>query len=189
MVRGTVNTAMRKGSAGQRGAVLITGLTILVVMTLIGITAMQTTVLEERMAGNLRQQNEALQASEAGLQLGLTYLEGLLEAPFVDDVKVWSGCAVDGATCTKRGDEAWLATNGVGYDDGTYLAGVSALTGLSSQPLIAIEERYPPPLDVEAAALGCGPHFYTVYSSGSGTSDEARSLLRTTIAKVYRWCP
>ena len=52
----------------QQGAVLAIGLLILVVMTLIGVTAMTTTSLENKMAGNLKDWNLALQAAEGGLR-------------------------------------------------------------------------------------------------------------------------
>lgn len=52
----------------EQGAVLAIGLLILVVMTLIGVTAMTTTSLENKMAGNLKDWNLALQAAEGGLR-------------------------------------------------------------------------------------------------------------------------
>jgi len=54
----------------QQGAVLIVSLIILLVLTLIGITGMRTTVLEEKMAGNMNDQNLAFQAAEAALRDG-----------------------------------------------------------------------------------------------------------------------
>jgi Tfp pilus assembly protein PilX len=90
------------------GAVLITGLILLVAMTIIGVTAMQTTVLEERMAGNLRDYSVAFQAAEAGLQAGISYLDPGFDpgfdrvlgkrpksyAKFPDGDKVLSACKV-----------------------------------------------------------------------------------------------
>lgn len=54
----------------QRGSVLIVSMLILLVMTLLGITAMSTTTLEEKMAGNVRDHNIAFQAAEAALRDG-----------------------------------------------------------------------------------------------------------------------
>jgi len=54
----------------EQGAVLAIGLIILVVMTLLGVTAMTTTSLENKMAGNLKDWNLAQQAAEAGLRDG-----------------------------------------------------------------------------------------------------------------------
>lgn len=52
----------------QNGMALITGLIFLVVLTLISIAAIRSTSLEERMAGNVRDQNIAFQAAEAGVR-------------------------------------------------------------------------------------------------------------------------
>jgi len=59
---------MRKCVTNNRGAVLITGLIILVVLSVIGLVAMQSTTLQERMAGNLEQRDSAFQMAEAGLR-------------------------------------------------------------------------------------------------------------------------
>lgn len=63
------------GLQDEKGAVLITGLILLLLLTLLGVTAMQGTTLQERMAGNLEQQDLAFQAAEAGLRAGENYVE------------------------------------------------------------------------------------------------------------------
>ena len=57
-----------KSSKSQQGVVLVIGLIFLLVLTLIGTTAMRGTVLQERMAGNVRDYNFAFQGSEATLR-------------------------------------------------------------------------------------------------------------------------
>lgn len=51
----------------QKGSALIIGLTILVIMLIIGTAGMRTTIMEEKMAGNARDLNNAFQAAEGGL--------------------------------------------------------------------------------------------------------------------------
>jgi len=51
-----------------RGAVLIMSLVMLLVLTILGIGAMQSATMEERMAGNLRDEDLAFQTSEAALR-------------------------------------------------------------------------------------------------------------------------
>ncbi|QFY44156.1 hypothetical protein F6R98_17195 [Candidatus Methylospira mobilis] len=53
---------------GQAGAVLVTGLLFLLVMSLLGVTAMNVALLEEKMAGNLRDRSLAFQAAETALR-------------------------------------------------------------------------------------------------------------------------
>ncbi len=52
----------------QRGAALIFALVFLLMLTLIGVTASKVTSLEERMAGNTRERDLALEAAEAALR-------------------------------------------------------------------------------------------------------------------------
>jgi type IV pilus assembly protein PilX len=57
-------------TAHQSGAILIISLIMLLLVTIIGVTGSQVTGMEERMAGNMREQNSAFQAAEAGLRAG-----------------------------------------------------------------------------------------------------------------------
>jgi len=59
----------------QQGAVLVVSLIVLLLMTIIGVSSIKTTTLEERMAGNLRDQNLAFQSAEAALIEGENFLE------------------------------------------------------------------------------------------------------------------
>lgn len=63
---------MRNGSFGysqqQRGAVLLVALIMLLLLTVLGAAAMRDTNLQERMAGNMRDQSLAFQAAEAALR-------------------------------------------------------------------------------------------------------------------------
>lgn len=65
----------RSNPSRQRGAALAVSLMMLLVMTLIGVTAMRLSVMQEKMAGNTRDLDLALQAAEAALRFGETRLE------------------------------------------------------------------------------------------------------------------
>lgn len=75
-------------AARQRGAALIISLMILIVMTLIGLTGMSTSSLEEKMAGNSRDKALAFQAAEIALREAEDYYE---------DTIVSIGSAFDGS--------------------------------------------------------------------------------------------
>jgi len=62
------------GIEQQTGAVLITSLAVLLVMTVLGVTAMQGTVLEERMARNILERDIVFQGAEAALREGEDFL-------------------------------------------------------------------------------------------------------------------
>jgi type IV pilus assembly protein PilX len=74
----------------QRGAVLVVSLLLLLVMTLLGLGASQSTRLQERMAGNQRDLELALQGAEAGLRAA----EDLLPSDDIVDL-----CTSPGTTC------------------------------------------------------------------------------------------
>lgn len=54
-----------------RGVALVTSLVILLILTIIGIAAMRTSSLEERMAGNVQDATYAFEAAESGLNKAL----------------------------------------------------------------------------------------------------------------------
>lgn len=73
---------MRKLIDNENGAVLITGLVMLLILTLIGITAIQSSTLEEKMAGNLNSRNLAFQAAEMALRDAENFLTAATLPPF-----------------------------------------------------------------------------------------------------------
>jgi len=66
----------------QGGAVLFISLILLVVMTLIGITGMHTTILEEKMSRNFRDKNIAFQTAESALKSADNQLQNNLLVNF-----------------------------------------------------------------------------------------------------------
>jgi len=60
---------------GQRGSVLLISLVVLLVLTLLGLSGMRSTVLEEKMAGNMRDSELAFQAAEAALREAERFIE------------------------------------------------------------------------------------------------------------------
>lgn len=51
----------------ERGAALVMALVILLILTLLGITAMGTSSLQEKMAGNIQESTRSFEAAESGL--------------------------------------------------------------------------------------------------------------------------
>ncbi|MFT0182511.1 pilus assembly PilX family protein [Pseudomonas benzopyrenica] len=64
---------MNQHLSAQRGAVLIVTLVMLLLLTLLALGSMRGTTLEERMAGNLRDESQAFQAAEMGQRLAETW--------------------------------------------------------------------------------------------------------------------
>ena len=62
------------GRQKQKGAVLLVCLVMLLVLTVIGVSSMSSSTLQERMAGGARDYNQAFQAAEASLRVGEAYV-------------------------------------------------------------------------------------------------------------------
>ncbi|MBI5462894.1 MAG: pilus assembly protein PilX [Gammaproteobacteria bacterium] len=56
---------------------MIVSLLFLLILTMIGVASMQTTTLEEKMAGNMRDRDVALQAAESGIRDGEAFIEAV----------------------------------------------------------------------------------------------------------------
>ena len=57
-----------KSQHSQRGVVLVVSLILLLVVTLLAVSSMQGTSLEEKMAGNTRDRNLAFQTTESAIE-------------------------------------------------------------------------------------------------------------------------
>jgi type II secretory pathway pseudopilin PulG len=56
----------------QQGVALVVAIVILLILTILGITAMSTSSLQEKMSGNIQEQTRAFQAAESGLTTAFT---------------------------------------------------------------------------------------------------------------------
>ena len=82
----------------EKGFALIIALLILLVLTLIGISAINTTTFETSISGNERVGTDAFYASEAGIQIGLNQLPDIKPIPVTTvgkDSSCWSGSSLD----------------------------------------------------------------------------------------------
>jgi len=102
-----VSQSMNKPYRARResGVVLIVGLVFLLLMTLVGVTAIQSSTTQERMAGNASDRAEVFQSAENVLQAGevevidseCTALESLLaDLPDPDALGSWTGTRTTG---------------------------------------------------------------------------------------------
>lgn len=114
--------------ADQQGATLAIVLIFLVLVTLVGVTAMTTTTLEERMAGNLKDRNLAFQAAEAALR----------------DAKLdISGSVVSGAATTLARSPALSGSTGFGDAASTFPSCSAASSGVTAGLCLPSSLTYP----------------------------------------------
>ena len=145
--------------ARQSGAVLVVALLFLLIITMLGVASMQSTTSEERMSGNARDFNNALQAAEGALRDAWFDLNG--------------NCEPGAGACAPRTPSVVGATN---FGDGTSTAGSCSTTGLCL-PLGAYP-NYPPLPITNWSAAGAGavyPVTFGAYTLAAGDTRFAQA--------------
>jgi type IV pilus assembly protein PilX len=112
----------------QQGVALIISLIILLVLTIIGVQSMNTSILEERMAGNYRDKKMAFEASESALKAAGDFLSLQSTIP-VANASGSNGIYTFGSANIRSG-AFWQG-----------IANQNSLTGLAEGPKYIIEER------------------------------------------------
>lgn len=143
----------------EHGSVLLVGMLLLLVLTMIAVTGMQSTTLENKMSGNMYVQNITFQAAEAGLRMGEKLLEGSTVPAFNGIGGLYP--TPDGEDLPRWQTMVWGGTNT--KDGGTYDNSTGDIAGFATSAQYFIED------------------FGTIASSNSLSPDEAKSS-----AGIYR---
>lgn len=69
----------------EAGAVLVVGLVMVLLISIIGVSAIRGSNLQESMAGNMRERNLAFQASESALRIGEGMVSDQVSRPLMTD--------------------------------------------------------------------------------------------------------
>lgn len=175
----------------QRGAVLIFCLVFLLVLTLMGVSSMESTILEERMAGNMQDYSVAFQAAESALTDAEQWLAAQLLWPSTSDdgstgvwvrdsmdpdtgnsVPWWRESSIDNAT--------WWSNNG---------RAAEGESDLAADPRFIIEE-YRVASRGESVAIGTGVQnrtrvFHRITARGTGRNASTVVVLQSTYVRSY----
>lgn len=171
----------------EHGAVLVTGLIFLVVMTLLGVAAMSINAMEERMAGNTRDMNIAFQAAESGLRdAELDILKNINPASGFD-AACTNGLCLPPSSSTSLARSIDWSNAAITREYGTQ-TGAAALKLVSSQPRYIIELLSTLPVGagqsiatgIKAASSGVA---YRISALGVGGKSESRVILQSLFIK------
>lgn len=159
--------------AHQRGAALIVALVFLLAMTLIGVTAMQGTSQQEKMAGNVRDMNISLLAAESAMR---TAEQQLFDGSFTANT---GQCLFDRAPDRSK---TWLNF----WRDDAQWSGCKTITGLSqvsAQPKYAIEDLGDTTASQTSEKVGRQPlkeaKMFRITVRGQGISQDAVTILQS----------
>lgn len=166
------------GKQNQSGIALITGLIFLVMLTLISLAAMQSTTLEERMAGNSRSRDLAFQAAEAAVRGAEAILSGA-SLPAFNGSKVgyYAQLANGGSSDYWKNTHNWAAQSVV-------YAG--PLTGVKEARFVI--EALPATLgsggdDSLVVKASSGGEVYRITTRGIGTDGTSIVYVQTTFRR------
>ena len=159
----------------ERGAALIITLLILLIMTLLGITAITTSSLQEKMAGNMRDQYMAQQAGDSILRDGESWIFKLLSRPSPScspppTERVWDYNCLD---VTAQNDTWWAAN---GYTANVGNSYVNQNPRYVDEYLQRVNDnlgKYPPTYR----------YFYRTTGWSVGASDYARGLFQSVFSR------
>ncbi|MGB1950272.1 MAG: pilus assembly PilX family protein [Marinobacter sp.] len=112
-----------KLTCSQKGSVLIVSLIFLLLLTIVGLSAMNMTSLEERMAGNFRDHDLAFQAAEAALLDAEEFVENTF-----DITKAYTDSGCSGSACYGSSCAGGLCFNGTFKNSSTPVESCTAGT-------------------------------------------------------------
>jgi type IV pilus assembly protein PilX len=173
---------MKSNVLNQKGAVLFVGLMMLLVMSLIAVTSMQSSALEERMAGNSRDTLVALQAAEAALGAGEIALD-TASLNLVDFDNDGSDGLYDNTD-----PELWQSINWLANDSRSYAASDGYLKpgNVTTEPRYVIqhisETQVAPQLLVQGygeGEAGKTIQLFRVTARGTGGNDNTEVILQS----------
>jgi len=173
----------------QAGFTLVVGLLFLLLLTILGVTSMTTSSLQEKMAGNLRDQDNALQAAESALRSGELNVSAKWQSSGTKpqpDINCTAGnvCA---AGLVQYNNTTWWNTHSTEY--GTSSQEIASVGGISVEPRFIVEEAQilKPTLDPGNSYGRKNPYtaVYKVYSRASGTTTLSNVILEETYRVRY----
>lgn len=174
---------MKPHDKKQAGVVLVISLIMLVLLTIIGITAMQVTNLEEKMAGNSKEYNTAFQAAETTLRNAEAYIDSL--ATLGDFTDTLPGFLSEGTVDPDyKATTTWSSANSAagptisGVITPRYIIKHVGAQGDSTNTGLTIS-GYGESLAGSAVTL------FRVTSSSTGSTDQSRVVLQSYYGKRF----
>jgi type IV pilus assembly protein PilX len=179
----------------QTGAALIVSLVILLIMTMIGLAAMRTSSMAEKMAANTMDVEIAFQATEIALRDAESWVAALTAEPDPNDTgsnNIWTADAMDPDLNNPESwwherNAAWWTANGIAHATNiTFDTNGGTKTITTPRYIIEYQQFVTDDLVV---GTGGGPStgrvYYRITARGTGGSDQSRVLLQSTMAKRY----
>lgn len=147
----------------QQGATLIVALIMLMMLTLVGVAGMRDTLLQEKMVGNMRDREAALQAAEAALRAGEIAAQNSNSSSWTNpgfvDIQKYTPRIAGGQNSSEQkywspDNYTWTNSNSVAYSP-------TELNDLSKMPRFVVEQ-----LPTDMSSYGSGASLFSGGGSG-----------------------
>jgi type IV pilus assembly protein PilX len=188
-----MNSALNHPSR-QHGAVLVTSLLLLLVMTVLALSASQSTRMQERMAGNARDYDLAFQSAEAGLRAGERFVDNpaLTSAPVSCSsapCQVYELGALTTVLNLTYADQAfkqksWWDSSAQDYAPSEEIGG-SGLASADPQYYIEELEEVTDSLTIPPTGPPPSRMYYRITARAQGGTDTAQVVLQSTFARRF----
>jgi len=170
----------------QSGAALVVSLLILMVMTLLGVSSMQTTTMEEKMASNTREHQQAFEAAEAALRAAEIFIKDSVTVTAAFDTTGSDGLYDNSA------QERWRSLSWDATDSGYNSAYTSTYSGSVPPARYIIEHYGSAATDVDkynmgnygSGAGGGDIELFRITVRGTGANNQSPVFLQTYYGKV-----
>jgi type IV pilus assembly protein PilX len=183
-----VSKQIPAGIARQSGAALIVSLLLLLVLTVLGVVMMQTSRMQERMAGNTRDMNMGLQGAEAGLRYGEAIVAAYSDLPADVSTIPCVVCATNTLPIALYDPTQfdWTA-NAQTY--GAVVTAPATISGTSDQlkqaPKYTTEHVGFVPDDLSTGNVP-GIDYYQITSRSTGSSGQTNVVVQSTFSHRFR---
>jgi type IV pilus assembly protein PilX len=172
----------------QRGVALFISLVLLLVLTIIGVSAVQTTSLEERMARNTNDSVLAFESAEVALRTAEAFLRSNVNTtalfPPGGNNGLWKSSDYLQAERWQQAS-VWTGTNSVKLP-------TNSVTGVADQPRYIIEwvatvqrSENPYLMNQSYSALFDRIEIFRITARGVGGTNNARVLLQSTFGLIF----
>lgn len=174
----------------QKGVVLIVGLIMVLLMTIVALTAIKGSGLQENMAANMRDINVTFQAAESGLNVCESVVD-IFQTQTLPEFDNKNGLLVDQQALTPPEPIAnWTKAKWDADGRSTTLG----LTFVSSQPKCVVEKlEYPPGTFAEGGGVDVGamqttgdPQLFRITSVSYGFTEDTRVVLQATHKRPFQ---
>lgn len=154
----------------QSGMAIVMAMVFLLVLTVLGITSTNSTILTEKMSQNMRDSISAFEAADSALGDGEAKIQNLTAAPTVVTSCTAAPCNVvwqmNALSNPSTQSNSWWQANGQTYS--------SSVVNVAQQPMYIIElfSFVPYDLSPTSAAAGRGSYYFRITARGVGLTSN-----------------